>query len=125
YKSYSTEKVLKIGMIGTFHVKYKGHEDAIKALNHIVSNQLIPNPKLCLVGTGNSQWIKDLAIKYEVNDYVDIIGTLEAGEKGILPFLDNVHIYIQPSKTEGLPRTIIEAMSRGRLVAGAKVGGIP
>ena len=43
----------------------------------------------------------------------------------IFDYLDNIDIYIQPSKQEGLPRAFIEAMSRGCPSLGSKVGGIP
>ena len=40
-------------------------------------------------------------------------------------WMDKVDIYIQPSLQEGLPRSVIEAMSRGCLVLGARTAGIP
>ena len=43
----------------------------------------------------------------------------------ILSWLDSINIYAQPSKQEGLPRSVIEAMSRGLAVVGAETGGIP
>lgn len=39
--------------------------------------------------------------------------------------LDKTDIYIQPSLQEGLPRAVVEAMSRGCPVIGANTGGIP
>ena len=43
----------------------------------------------------------------------------------MLEFFDTLDIYVQPSKTEGLPRALVEAMSRGCLCMGSKAGGIP
>ena len=43
----------------------------------------------------------------------------------IYELLDKTDIYIQPSLQEGLPRAVVEAMSRGCPVIGAKTGGIP
>ncbi|KEJ87284.1 hypothetical protein HMPREF1002_01443 [Porphyromonas sp. 31_2] len=43
----------------------------------------------------------------------------------IMAFLDTVDIYIQPSKQEGLPRSVVEAMSRGCLCVGSRIAGIP
>ena len=42
----------------------------------------------------------------------------------VFEWLDNIDIYIQPSKTEGMPRALIEAMSRGVPSLGTRVGGI-
>jgi glycosyltransferase involved in cell wall biosynthesis len=42
-----------------------------------------------------------------------------------LSWLDKIDLYIQPSVTEGLPRALIEAMSRACPSIGSMVGGIP
>lgn len=116
--------IFKIGLIGSFHVKWKGHREAIKAVRILVDKG-IKNIKLCLVGTGDYQWVLDLIEEENVQEYVEVIGTLDAGEKGIYPFIDSLHLYIHPSKQEGLPRVVIEALSRGRLVLGSSAAGIP
>ena len=43
----------------------------------------------------------------------------------IFEFLDDMDIYIQPSLQEGLPRAVVEAMSRGLLCLGSNIAGIP
>ena len=43
----------------------------------------------------------------------------------MFPFLDEMDLYIQPSLQEGLPRAVMEAMSRGLPALGARTGGIP
>jgi len=43
----------------------------------------------------------------------------------VLRWLERVDVYIQPSKQEGLPRALIEAMSRGCLAFGSRTAGIP
>ena len=40
-------------------------------------------------------------------------------------WLDEMDLYIQPSLQEGLPRAVVEAMSRGLPALGAHTGGIP
>ena len=40
-------------------------------------------------------------------------------------WLDEMDLYIQPSLQEGLPRAVMEAMSRGLPAIGAQTGGIP
>ena len=43
----------------------------------------------------------------------------------VFQVLDRIHVYIQPSLQEGLPRSMVEAMSRGLLCIGAKTAAIP
>ena len=51
-------------------------------------------------------------------------GTLASGT-AVNQWLDDIDLYIQPSLTEGLPRALIEAMSRGCPALGSGAGGIP
>jgi glycosyltransferase involved in cell wall biosynthesis len=39
--------------------------------------------------------------------------------------LDEASVLVLPSRSEGLPRIVIEAFCRGRGVVGARAGGIP
>ncbi len=116
--------VFNIGLIGSFHVKYKGHKEALKALKKNIDNGLT-GVKLHLVGSGDFFWVQQLAKKMGIDQYVNFIGLLKAGDKGIFPFLDSLHLYIHPSRQEGLPRAVLEAMSRGKLVLGANIAGLP
>ena len=43
----------------------------------------------------------------------------------VFQVLDRMHVYIQPSLQEGLPRSMVEAMSRGLLCIGANTAAIP
>lgn len=118
-------ETFKIGLIGSFHVKYKGHIEAIEAIRHIVQDLRISNIKLYLVGTGNSEWILDIIKEKKISDFIEVVGTVDAGKDGIIPFLDTLHLYMHPSKQEGLPRVVLEAMSRGRLCLASSVAGTP
>lgn len=74
-------------------------------------------------GKNKERWIK-LAQKYSIKDKVFFDGVLPSG-RPVMKWLDNVDILLMISKTEGLPRILIEAMSRGCPVVGSNVGGIP
>jgi glycosyltransferase involved in cell wall biosynthesis len=43
----------------------------------------------------------------------------------VLTFLDRGDLFLMPSKTEGLPKAMIEAMARGLPCIGSTSGGIP
>jgi len=43
----------------------------------------------------------------------------------VLRWLDDIDIFLMPSLQEGLPRALVEAMSRGCPAIGARTGGIP
>ncbi|MBK6264535.1 glycosyltransferase family 4 protein [Marivirga sp. S37H4] len=111
-----------IGLIGSFNVRYKGHVEIIKALSKVKKD--LPPFEIRMVGPGNSDWVIELAREYNLSEQVKIIGKLKSGEE-ILDFLDQLHLYVHPSRQEGLPRSVIEAMSRACPVLGATTGGIP
>ncbi|MEC4114939.1 glycosyltransferase [Myroides pelagicus] len=113
----------KIGLIGTFHVKYKGHFELLKALKDL-RDQGVNNIKVYFVGTGDPNWVISLAKEMGLLDNIVILGTLKAGENGIIPFLDSIDCYVHPSLTEGLPRVVIEAMSRGKICLTSDAGGV-
>ena len=64
-----------------------------------------------------------VAKKHDVLESVIFLGTLKHSK--VLEWLQNIDIYAQPSKTEGLPRALVEAMSLGLPCIGTEVGGIP
>jgi len=102
-------------------VKYKGQEYVIKAIPILLEKGF--DIKYYLAGDGNQKRLKSIAKKYGVEEKVVFLGRLS--RKEVLGQLDQIDIYIQPSLQEGLPRSVIESMSRGCIVLGAKTAGIP
>ena len=111
-----------VGMIGGLGSSYKGFDVAIDSIALLVDKY--PNLYFSIVGSGNSDKWEKYARKKNVYNHVKFLGSIESGSK-ILNWLDSIDVYIQPSKTEGLPRATIEAMSRGCPVVGSDAGGIP
>jgi glycosyltransferase involved in cell wall biosynthesis len=113
---------LKIGMIANLSVKYKGFDVAFKALKDLKIKGY--NFKLYLVGGGSKHYVTKLAVNYGLVDNIKIVGRLKSGSM-VYDFIDEIDLYLHPSKQEGLPRTIIEAMSRACPVLASSAGGIP
>lgn len=118
-----SKDIIKIGLVGSLNTEYKGHRMAIEALRYIMKKT---NKKceLHFLGDGNRKTWEQLAKKYNIENQIRFEGTLPSG-KPVYRWLDDMDIYIIPSYTEGLPRTLIEAMSRACPCIGSKVGGIP
>ncbi|MGN6156381.1 MAG: glycosyltransferase [Sphingomicrobium sp.] len=111
-----------LGTIGTLWTKYKGLQTAIDALAQLRSSGIDLTYRI--LGPGPSEEWKQLARERGVGDLVFFDGTLPAGAE-VAEWLDHIDVYLQPSFTEGLPRGMIEAMSRGAACVGSSRGGIP
>lgn len=117
----NNDKII-IGTIAGLEVKYKGQQYIIEALGEM-KKQGITNYEYHLVGNGKNDYLKSVAQKNNVESQVIFVGGLP--HEKIFEWLDNIDIYAQPSKQEGLPRAVVEAMSRALPILGAKTGGIP
>lgn len=113
---------IKIGLIGSFATKYKGIHNGIDLIAFLIEKGI--TAELHVLGSGENIWLKERAEKLGVLKNVHFHGLLPTGEP-VLEWLDELDLYIQPSLTEGLPRALIEAMSRGIPAIGSNVGGIP
>jgi len=113
---------LRFGMIGNIETKYKGYEVLFRALSKVKSN--IPSFEVILVGGGNSRWVEGLSRRYGLQNNLKVCGVISSRDE-MNSFLDSLDLYIHPSITEGLPRAMIEAMSRGCPVLSSNAGGIP
>lgn len=76
-----------------------------------------------LAGNGSQSHLRSVAKKYGVEEQLVFLGKLALDD--VFKHLDMIDIYIQPSLQEGLPRSVIEAMSRGCPCLGARTAGIP
>jgi glycosyltransferase involved in cell wall biosynthesis len=65
-----------------------------------------------------------LAHHLGIGERCEFLGQLAQGA-AILAELDQADLFVLPSRTEGLPRALIEAMARGLPCIASEVGGIP
>src|SRR5699024_1507846 len=111
-----------IGTTAAVNVKFKGQQYVIKALSEL-KKQGYTNFEYQLVGAGDQSYLKSEAKKYNIADQVKFMGPMVHNE--VFDWLETIDIYAQPSRQEGLPRALIEAMSRGVPAFGANTAGIP
>ncbi|WEV69112.1 glycosyltransferase [Bifidobacterium sp. ESL0775] len=112
--------VSRIGTLAQVDMRYKGQQYVIKALGILKKSGIRVDYELA--GSGDGYFLKKVARENNVEDQVHFIGLLPHDE--VFKWLDSLDLYIQPSKTEGLPRALAEAISRGCPALGSDVGGI-
>jgi glycosyltransferase involved in cell wall biosynthesis len=123
FRRLVSNKPIRIGFIGSLAQMYKGPDVLLRAssLGHARGH----NFEVVMVGDGRyAERMKALAKRLEVEDKTQFIPRLPFG-KAIFDFLDSVDLFVMPSRAEGLPRALLEAMARGCPCIGSNVGGIP
>ncbi|GGB72090.1 hypothetical protein GCM10007424_10100 [Flavobacterium suaedae] len=114
-------KSLTLGTVAAIDVPYKGQAEVIKAIAELKKQNILVRYKI--VGQGSPKRLNNIIKTCGVEDLVDIVGPIKHDE--VFKFIDGLDVYVQPSKTEGLPRAVIEALSRGCPSIGSRAGGIP
>ena len=120
-KAKSELKQLNLMSIGAVDVRYKGHEEVIKAMPQLLNEGYDIN--YYLVGAGSDEYLKTVARQNGVETRVHFTGGLP--HERIFSLFETMDIYIQPSRTEGLPRAVVEAMSCAVPVICSNIGGMP
>jgi glycosyltransferase involved in cell wall biosynthesis len=114
---------VRLGFIGTFAQAHKLPDVHIKALAQCVANGA--NVTLEMIGDGALlPEMKQLARKLGVIDRVIFRGQIPSGEP-IMDAIDTFDLFLNATAAEGLPRVVIEAMSRGCPCIASNVAGTP
>jgi glycosyltransferase involved in cell wall biosynthesis len=109
--------------VGTLAQPYKGTDVLIEAVARCVRVGL----DLTAVIVGDGKYRRELMAEAEragVSSRIQFRGQVAAGE-AVRNILDAADLFVLPSRQEGLPRALVEAMARGLPCIGATVGGIP
>ncbi len=115
------DRPLKILTVGSLEQLYKGPDVLIRAVARLNLGGL--KSILRIVGDGHHRAeLEQLARDEGVTEVVDFAGRLPAGE-AMRAVYDDTDLFVLPSRTEGLPRALLEAMARGLPCLGSDVGG--
>ena len=118
-----TQEEIKIGMVASYHDTRKGIDTAIQAL------RLLSDHRICLhiLGLGiredREKWFS-YAGEYGVADSL-VFDTPVSGVENVLKWNEQMDICILPSRSEGLPRCIVESISTACPCIVSNVCGLP
>lgn len=111
------ESKLLVGTIAHLY-KNKGIDILIKAVAQLTKNN--PNAHFVIIGAGPEELnLKKLIVEQKIN-HVHLVGSYENAAE-LLPGFD---LFVLPSRKEGTPYTILEAMAAGLPIVATAVGGI-
>jgi len=118
-ENYSLSDPPALLHVGRFNAQ-KNHKGLLEAFSRILQSH--PDCRLKLIGDGELlEEIKTYAKTLGILEKVDFLGS----RSNIYPYLQEADIFLLPSRFEGMPMTIIEAMGTGLPIVASAVGGVP
>lgn len=121
-KAIFSGKDLQAVFVGRL-VKEKGILRLFKSIAELKEKGI--SVRLNVVGDGpQKQELLRAAKNMEIGDVVEFSGSVPFG-KPLFNIYRKADVLVSPSSSEGLPKTLFEAMAFGVLIIATKVGGIP
>ena len=117
-----SDNILVLTSIG-FDINVKGFDILARAIKLLKQDSQLPQFKIVIIGLGKSENLKFQTILKDL-DVLDYF-ILEGIRNDVDDFLFFTDIYLQPSRTEAISLSIMEALMHGIPIIGSKVGGIP
>lgn len=117
YQPRATINITFLGHIGS----RKGVWDLLHAVKKLVENEYPVN--LLIGGNGEVDKLKQEVIGLGIEKNIQYLGWISDEEKDLL--LRKTDIFVLPSYGEGMPMSVLEAMSYAIPVITTRVGGIP
>jgi glycosyltransferase involved in cell wall biosynthesis len=111
-----------VGLVGSYAVGYKGHETALRGLAELRRSGRIVALR-CIGGGDPARW-RARAEALGVSEQVELGAAVPQGAP-VVAWMERLDALVVPSLTEGLPRCLVEAMSRALPAVGSAAGGIP
>lgn len=118
-ESYAAGETWKLLHIGRFN-EQKNHKGLLEAFRLFLGSY--PRSELWLLGDGElRQETENYARELKIDGNVRFMGA----QSNVYPYLHDADIFLLPSRYEGMPMTIIEAMGTGLPIVATAVGGVP
>ncbi|RSD26962.1 glycosyltransferase [Mesobacillus subterraneus] len=125
-RGYTTEKKENFTIVHTansINNDNKGHETLIKILKKLREKKYKVN--VVFIGDGSRRpYFERISEELGVKDHITFTGLLSSSQK-VRETLLQGDLFVFPTKAEGLPRAIIEAMAVGLPCLSTPVNGIP
>lgn len=121
YENFNIDNKITFTTLGGVNLVHKGHQYVLEAMVTLVKKGY--NVHYNIVGGGDNTRLLNMAKSLGLETRVTFPGKMPHEE--VFAILEKTDLYIQPSDAEGLPRALIEAMSRGCAAIGSNVAGIP
>jgi glycosyltransferase involved in cell wall biosynthesis len=122
-RNYQNKISFKLISIGALEDWRKGQDLAFHCLKELDRKGF--KVSLIWIGDGRARPESEkLAKELGIDHLVEMKGQLPSGQ-AIFSALDEADIFIMPTRGEGLPRALIEAMARALPAVASNVGGIP
>ena len=113
----------RLVFVGTLEQLQKGPDVLLAAVASCRARGL--DVEVSLIGDGRMRgWLEERAQRLGIAEFTRFTGTLPSGAP-IRRELDAADLFVLPTRGEGLPRAMIEAMARALPCIGTGVGGIP
>ena len=105
--------------------KQKGHAWLLQAIKKLKEQNITPSWHLRIVGPGSQiEVLQNYVCEHHLQEHVAFCGSVKWG-KALFHLLDEAHIFVLPSLTEGMPRALLEGMARGLPAIASHTGGNP
>lgn len=118
-ESYTAGESFHILHIGRFN-EQKNHGLLLEVFGKLLRET--PGLHLDLIGEGElRQETETLVKEWKIEDKVSFLGS----QSNVYPYLHKADLFLLPSRYEGIPMTIIEAMGTGLPIVATAVGGVP
>lgn len=118
----SRSQQVVLGLIGTLRTRHKGIQTVFEAIASLRGTT--PRVSFRILGSGEPEPWRAEARRFGVDELVTFDGIRPSGPP-VFDWLDCIDLYLQPSFKEGLPRALLEAMSRGCPALASTCAGIP